>query len=246
MTPDGGGKPGAEFRAWGRRWIELAEFEGPRLLDPERRMDEVAALWREPVPGSWQREPRKRLLDPEIRYCRSISDNGPRGEHAIEYEILDQEKPGTSWFGKPLVDGVNALPLAKDAGGGRSGNVEADMLVLVSTGRGHRLLLVEVKAMSNNAWYAAIENLRQLRLFKESGAAQTLFHSRRPELALPQQLPVAGVVLAPEPFYLAPRKQLGAVAPTRRLLRRMQADAHVVGHLAVWDPVERSITGLKD
>ena len=39
----------------------------------------------------------------------------------------------------------------------------------------HRLELVEVKATSNNAWFASIENLRQLRLFKESTESRTLF-----------------------------------------------------------------------
>ena len=56
-----------------------------------------------------------------------------RGEYAVEYDVLDPLPDVTNpiWLEASLVDGVNAVPLAKDAGGGRSGNVEADMLLLV-------------------------------------------------------------------------------------------------------------------
>jgi hypothetical protein len=60
----------------------------------------------------------------------------PRGEHAVEHAILALEPDSnvTTCLGERLLDGVNAVPLTKDAGGKRAGNVEADMLLLTSDG----------------------------------------------------------------------------------------------------------------
>ena len=65
----------------------------------------------------------------------------------VEYDVLNPSPADvttiTPW-GR-LVDGVNAVPLAKDAGGGRTGNVEADMLCSSETSTSTVFLLVEVK-----------------------------------------------------------------------------------------------------
>src|SRR4051812_28896243 len=151
------------FNDWTRRWMKEAQYQGPEVPEVEARIARVVALWEEPIPTGWERAQDARLLEPGRRYCRTHrgGQGVPRGEHAIEFEILDPSpmEASTSCLGAQLIDGVNALPLAKDQGGGRAGNVEADMLLLVRYGSEYKLLLVEVKWTSNNAWYAAVENL---------------------------------------------------------------------------------------
>ena len=77
----------------------------------------------------------------------------------------------------------------------------------------------------NHAWFAAVENLRQLKLFKQSLETQLLFRRRCPELDLPERLPVTAVVLAPPSFYVANGRRAEAVAPAERLLGRMRDEA---------------------
>ncbi len=115
------------------------------------------------------------------------------------------------------------------------------MLLLVRDGRGYRLHLVEVKARSNNAWFAAIENLRQLRLFSESRKAQRLFQARRPELKLPGSLAVTAVVLAPAEFYGARGQKAEAVAPAQELLASLRAEEAVDAQLATWESNHRQM-----
>jgi hypothetical protein len=150
--------------------MELAGFQGKHV--PEGRVELVHALWREPVPGVWKRDRDPRVLRPETRYCRTHTggEGIPRGEHKIEHEILEPapDLTPTTCFDARLIDGVNAVPLAKDAAGGRAGNVEADMLLLLEDEQHYRQVLVEVKDGSNHPWYAAVEALRQLRLFCEN------------------------------------------------------------------------------
>jgi hypothetical protein len=145
-------------------------------------------------------------------------------------------------LGARLVDGVNAVPLAKDSGGGRSGNVEADMVLLVGRGRNFRLLLVEVKVESNNAWYAAVENLRQLKLFLHSTSPRDVFQHRLHELSIPDKLTTTAVVLAPREFYRAAGAKCAAVGPATRLLQKMSENhPEISAVLATWDPVSRTI-----
>ena len=235
-----------EFNEWARRWMELATFSGRLVPDEEARIAAVAALWREEIPPGWERGQDSRLLDREQRYCRR-KDSIRRGEYVIEGEVLDPDpgKVSTICLGARLVDGVNAVPLAKDSGGGRTGNVEADMLLLVRDEHEYRLLLVEVKTGSNHAWFAAVENLRQLKLFKQSPETQLLFRRRCPEMDLPERLPVTAVVLAPPRFYVANGRRAESVAPAERLLERMRDEADADVRLATWELRDRTIVPLK-
>jgi hypothetical protein len=129
---------------------------------------------------------------------------------------------------------VNAVPLAKDPAGGRAGNVEADMLLLVRASAGkHRLEVVEVKVTANDAWFAAVENLRQLRLLKESMETRRLFVHRQPGLRLSADLPCSGLVVAPRAFYSGRGKKGNAVAPAEKLLERMMPRAHA--RFGLWE-----------
>lgn len=242
---------GGAFRSWVARWDAEATYTGPTVPDVETRIRAIVELWREPSPsGDWMRGPDARLLQPDARYLRGNSGElaTRRGEHVVEYEIL---KPSplvstTTILGGRLADGVDAVPLSTDVGGGRGGNVEADMLLLVRHGATHRLVLVEVKTTSNNSWYAAVENLRQLWLLRNSDAPQRIFHERRPELELPEQLGTRGVVLAPVSYYAAAGARDLAVAPAQQLLARMRAELDVDVVLATWDPKERVVAELAE
>jgi hypothetical protein len=228
--------------------MQLAAYSGPALMDAECRIERVVALWDEQIPGTWMRDEDERLVDPNRRYLRSHRSGAPvpGSEHEIESEVLGPAPEGTRTLvlGNRLVDGVNALPLAKDIHGGRAGNIEADMLLLVGAEGRYRHALIEVKARSNHPWYATVELLRQLRLFGLSSAAQQLFERRRPELRLTSPAPVTAAVLAPAGFYRAAGRNRAGVGPTTALLDRMRAHAGVDIRLTVWDREARVIVEL--
>ena len=239
-------EPNPAFNERAGKWMDLARFPGRHLLDVESRIAKVVALWEKPIPPGWKRESGRdsRLLKSRYGRGRKRENHVPRGEHAIEHEILDPSPAvPTRCLGATLVDGVNAVPLAKDAGGGRAGNVEADMLLLVEDEQGYRLQLVEVKATSDNPWFAAVENLRQMRLFRES-PIQSLFRDRCSAPDLGEELRVTGIVLAPNEFYEKPVKRRDSVAPAQELLDRMNRKPDVDMRLATWNANFREIESL--
>jgi hypothetical protein len=132
------------------------------------------------------------------------------------------------------------MPLTRDGGGGRSGNVEADLYLLVRHDDGYRLYVVEVKDESDHAWYATVENLRQLRLAMESEEALKLFHRRNPELNLPASVPISGMVLAPASFYSDRGRKVRSAASARLLVDDMRSCACQI-HLATWDRERKTI-----
>jgi hypothetical protein len=236
----------ARFKEWAGRWLTLAKYPGDQVPDPAGRIADVLTLWREAVPPGWERDDDTLLLDPAVRYRRTHAGrpDGPVREALIEQEILapDPAATATVCLGGRLVDGINALSLQKNRyRGGRGGNVEADMLLLVRDEHGYRALVVEVKHEDGTAWYAAVENLREVRLYSVSAAAQRVLRTRRPDLDLPDELPATSVVLAPAAYYTAPGKRANSVAPARALLDRMRDEEDVDGVLATWDSDHRII-----
>jgi hypothetical protein len=233
----------ATFGEWSQRWMELASYTGRDVPDLERRIEGVCSLWRAAIPSGWERPLDSRLTDPRRRYLRAHASGRPRpgSEHELEYEILtpDPADVPTRCFGGRLIDGINAVPLTRDTKGGRAGNVEADMLLLVEDGGRHRLLLVEAKTGSNNAFFAVVENLRQLKLFNVSQTARRIFPTRHPELVNP--LPVVGVALGPRSFLADRGAKERAVGPAQRLLDAVKETLDVDVRLATWDAMTRSI-----
>jgi hypothetical protein len=229
------------FVAWANSWMHLARYEGAVVADVDQRIEQLVRLWQDPIPGSWLRTTDVQLHGE--RYRRGDRAQPNAGEHMIEHEILHRDFESVSCFGTRLLDGVNALPLVRDAGGGREANVEADMFLLSRQGEDYRLWLCEVKADSNNAWYAAIENLRQLRLLMSSPASMRVFSRRLPLSSLPVDMPVTGLVLAPLRFYSSPGKKANSVAPAQALLARFLSEFDVDVRLAVWDSAGSAIKG---
>ena len=237
-----------DFTTWAEQWLVLARYRGPGLVDVEARIEAVLELWRSPMPMGWERSDDPALLDPARRYRRTHMGrpDGPVSEALLESEVLtpDPAVAPTTCFGSALVDGCNAVSLQRSnalSAGRRAGNVEADMLLLTRSDSGYRALLVEVKVTSDTPWYALVENLRQLRLYSESAAAQRILRLRAGELELPDPLPVTGVVLAPRSYYDAPGKKSRSVGAALRVAARMQ-EAGVDCKLAVWDAGRREIS----
>jgi hypothetical protein len=228
------------FVTWANSWMHVARYDGAVVADVDQRIEQLVRLWHDPIPGSWLRTTDVQLHGE--RYRRGDRAQPNAGEHMIEHEILHRDFEGVSCFGTRLVDGVNALPLVRDAGGGREANIEADMFLLSQQGEDYRLWLCEVKDESNNAWYAAIENLRQLRLLMSSPASMRVFTRRLPSVSLPVDMPVTGLVLAPLRFYSSPGKKANSVAPAQALLARFLSEFAVDVRLAVWDSTGSIIT----
>jgi hypothetical protein len=224
-----------EFAIWADQWMTIAKHTGPFLDNIAGRVERLVQLWKEPIPGQWKRGKDSQLMGP--RYRRGNLDKTRQGEHAIEYEILVRQFGGVTFDGYKLLDGVNALPLVRDSGGGRRANVEADMFLLGEHKGTHRLFLCEVKESSNTAWFAAVENLRQLRLLTSCEESLVLFARRDPSLNLPLNIPVTALVVAPPLFYSSRGQKANAVTPALNLLARFNAEFGVDARLAVWDSI---------
>jgi hypothetical protein len=238
-----------DLATWIEHWWACARYSGEAVPDLGCRIETLLTLWRTPINGGWERGVDAQLLG--RRYRRGDAAAPHSGEHAIEAAVLAEPLERLSCFSGTVIDGVNAVPLALDRAGGRAGNVEADLFLLVENGPNQAVLVVEVKTSANNAWYAAIQNLLQLRLTKESQRARSLFQHRHahacfthPDGAALSALPHTGVVLAPSTFYCQEGKKANAVAPTQNLLTRFadEADATVV--LATWNGAGREIDAL--
>ena len=232
------------FAEWSQRWLALARYTGREVPDLERRLEQTCSLWREDIPPGWERPLDARLIDRGRRYLRTHATGHPRpgSEHELEYQILgpDPAEVPTYCFGGRLIDGINAVPLTRDEAGRRTGNVEADMLLLAEDAGGHRLLLVEAKTESNNAFFAAVENVRQLKLFGASPTARRIFEERHPQLHHP--LPVTGVILGPRSFLEARGARERAANPAERLFAAVNAAFGVDARIATWDPTTRAIS----
>ena len=232
-----------KFSIWRERWTALADYPGAFVPDAERRIQQGLELWNEPIPGRWQRGIDLQLLS--NRYRRGDIEKPHLGEHAIEHEILISLFDGVACLGLKLVDGVNAFPLCMDIRRlARNGNVEADMLLLANDGVNHHLFLCEVKDQSDNAWYATIEALRQLKLFLSNPESRRVFVNRKTMEEMPEDLPVSSLVIAPEAFYLATGKKQNAVEPAQKLIERFRECQNVDVRLTVWDRTRCEIRDL--
>ena len=215
------------FAEWADHWMALA------AAPPG--VESVLAHWHQPIPGPWQRDIDARLRNG--RYQRSDAGAPRNGEHAIEHAILSAI-PDVRCFGYSVVDGVNAVPLSRDSNGGRRGNVEADLLLLLRNGDQYALALCEVKSGANDPWYAVVENLRQYKLLVSGAPVRDLFQQSR-SFAIPGQLPVFGVVVAPRAFYAR-----ASLPPAQQAIAALQSGGAPAIHLGVWDPDERAIVPL--
>jgi hypothetical protein len=212
------------FVGWKRAFEEVATYEGVHVPEPELRIARLCELWSQQPDPSWPREKEdQRLL--KGRYLRGNPER-PRGESELEHAILENSFDDIDFLGERLVDGVNAVPLSQDD------RLEADMLLLARSPIGAlRQVLVEVKVANKNAWYAVVENLRQLRLFTASQRAQTIFHRRGLVPDLPSSIPASGVILAPLRYFTDPGQKESAVGPARRLIQAIGVRIE----LAVWE-----------
>lgn len=231
------------FADWADSWMVPARFAGPDVPDVAGRIRAIVAAWTAPVPDGWQRPHDARLHRPGVRYVRTHRHGAPRpgSEHELELQILGDDPAAvrTLCDDAALVDGINAVPLARDPQGGRRGNVEADMLLLTHGANGYRQWLVEAKTRSNNAWFGVVESLRQLRLFRLSDTARQIIHTRNP--GIPAMVPVTAIVLAPPLFYTAAGAKRRSVRPAQALLDAVTDAAAIDVHLAIWDLPDRTI-----
>jgi hypothetical protein len=241
---DGGNVPSpTEFARWRSRWFDQAKYQGRNVPDVEARINALLGLWRVPVPGKWQRTIDPQLL--ELRYRRGDVGAPHNGEHRIEREMLADPIADVRCMGAMVVDGINAMPLVYDETGGRSANVEADVLLLLRDGKGHRLALLEVKYSADNPWYAAVENLLQVKLLSANREQRRLFHARWRVALLDEDLPVVGLVVAPLEYYLSPGQKSLAIQPAQRLHDRFRRELGVDLHLATWDAVARTVSAYR-
>jgi hypothetical protein len=218
-------------------WLELQTFGGKAVPDVDGRIEALIALWEAPIGSGWQRGVDARICGPD-RYTRSDALKPHLGEHAIEAAVLAEPLTALEYEGGRVLDGVNAVPLTKDViFGGKVDNVEADIFLLIDEPGGKQTVsIVEVKSGSNNAWFAAVENLLQLRLAGQSIEAQRVF-LRRPigPSVSRQALRQRGMVLAPLDFYEHKGQKANAVDPARKLLFEVLQRLGVEVELAVWD-----------
>jgi hypothetical protein len=187
----GTGRIQSEFFAWRDAWDTLSS---------NGNIADVLELWHAPVPDPWMRleaDTPDRLLS-GLRYTRGNLTGSRRGEHEVEDDILIRRFATVSCLDQPLLDGINAFPLVKDYGGGRRGNVEADLVLLIGHPNLAGILVCDVKITDGDPWQALLQNLRQLRLFTSNPCCASIFKHRGLDAKIAQ---IRGGVIAPESFY---------------------------------------------
>jgi hypothetical protein len=229
-----------ELAEWIAEWTKLAAYPKADVPDVDGRIAALLHLCTVPVKPAWPRpNPEDHIWD-SGPYRRGDRNAPSQPERIVEHEILGPGKQmaeGRLCCGGRVLDGINAIPLT------RRPKIEADVLLLVDHGQEQRLYLAEVKKNSNNAWYATVELLRQLRLFTASTHAADYFH--RKDIHTPSGLPVTGVVLAPRDYYFAVGQKGKALDPARRLVDAVTSHGALDVRLATWDAASRRIVELE-
>lgn len=236
--PQAGSDPVAGFEKWNRAFSDEARFSGEHVPDVERRIERLAVAWRAPLDPRWLRDVDEDAKWDEAGYRRGDKERPPRGEVAIEREIL-LNRASVDCLGETMVAGANAVPLCAL---GRK--VEADLLLLTRGRAGFRQHVVEVKVSNENAWFAVVEHLRQLRLFEANRWWRGFFARRLPALGLRDDVRTGGIILAPASYFTDPGQKRNAVAPARRLIAALGVDVA----LATWSsgPVGMTIAQLAE
>ena len=222
----------SSFLEWREQWKELMEYSGPNLPDPDVRINKVLDIWNVSVPDGWERGHDPQLLG--SRYRRGDIGKPHAGEHTIEHDILVKYFGRVDFLGHEVIDGINAMPLAQDVGGGRQGNVEADLLLLLKKNGRYAITICEVKNTSNNPWYAIVENILQLKLLQLSSSARDLFKKRNPSLLLSTEITIMGCVVAPGDFYNHTGQKANARPHAERLIKQFCTLTGLPACLAVW------------
>jgi hypothetical protein len=224
--------PQDSYYDWYQKWQDQADFNGSHVPDEQARIKSIIALWSEKVPDGWRRED---LPEGDI-YRRGDRESPNTGKHQIEYDIISN--PITVFSDKyrfrPI---INAFPCATDPNGGRAGNVEIDLLGILTIGEANHPLICEIKTGkkgSKNPWYAAVENLRQLRLFIDNKENLAYIKERCLNANMNFAAPV-GIVIGKPGYYTAKGQKFNSMEPTQRLLNELKArhnDARII--LAKW------------
>lgn len=239
----------APFKVWCKKWMDLANYPGPHLQEPTTRIKKVLELWNEEVPTAWQRPDLPSRLHSTIpKYSRGNRGSEPKAsEQELEAQLFGAQE-GQGIVFKPYTTFsllANAYPLAIEK------TVEADALALAFSPGEIILFLVEIKTRTNNPWYAAVENLRQLKLLSQNQEGYwrqvwekwgTFIQSRVPGVtAFP--LPTAtGLVLAPPSFYSARGQKANAAPIASQLAKELERqDPPVHLQFGEWIPATSEI-----
>jgi hypothetical protein len=232
------------FVEWNRQWERVWSYSGSTMADCDSRISKIIQLWTCPVPGKWRRNTDLPRLLSSNRYTRRDKENPQNGEHRIEQEILCEHFQDVVVLGESLVDGFNALPLTiAPKGSARLGNVEVDLFLLIGDENRYVRVAGEVKSNRAHAWWATVENLRQLRLLREADFVASIFDRRNPlKGSVSSRAPIVGMVIAPREFYSANGQKANSVQYAHSLIQAMRG--HCQLHLTVWDRQQRRITEL--
>ena len=223
-----------ELGEWVTAWTALAKQPPSGVGDATAKIDAVLELCQVPVRRDWTRPDIKDHLWTAGPYRRGDRGRPSGPERTIEHQIIGanaQVAERRSCLGGRVIDAINAIPLT------RRPKVEADLLLLVDHGPEVRQYLAEVKAAANNPWYAAVELLRQFRLFAASHTAD-YFHRKHTQL--PAGLPATGLVLASRAYY----KNADQLEQTWRLVDSIYGHADLDIRVAVWDDETSQIAAL--
>jgi hypothetical protein len=234
----------APFETWLQSWMELARYKGSHLPDPTKRIQQTIDLWTQDMPTGWQRQdlPKHRFVPNTREYTRGNPSSQKEGsEHELEKELFLAHRPtGAGILFKPRTQFIilaNAYPLAIRK------TVEADALGFATGPAGNELFVIEIKTRSNNAWYAGLESLRQLKLLTSALAVNwkliwetksAFIEACAPGADASTPPKVTGLVLAPPSFYNAPGQKAHATPIALRLARELEAKTGARLQFAEW------------
>jgi len=203
-----------EFKKWRKMWIDLATFSGDQVPTPEEKIGRLIELWNQEIPDGWQRENLPKTF--EWGYRRSLGGKKQTPEHELEKRLF-KIKSLLKIDGYGSVDLLaNAFPLAKWR------SVEADMVAVAKKDVATEIMVIEAKDKANNAWYAAVENLHQLKLFDANRRTNLEFLKNKVSDCVQGELAITGLVIAPPDFFEHKGQKGNATQPAKNLVAAFQ------------------------
>lgn len=191
---------------------------------PEEKIGQLIELWNQKIPDSWQRESLPKTF--EWGYRRSLGGRKPTPEHELEKRLFKSSLKIDGYCSVDLF--ANAFPLAKWR------TVEADMVAVAKIDAATEVLVIEAKDKANNAWYAAVENLRQLKLFDANRRTNLEFLKNKVSDCVWGELKMTGLVIAPPDFFEHKGQKGNATQPAKNLVAAFQRKLGVRVLLGKW------------
>jgi hypothetical protein len=230
------------YREWSAKWAQERQYSGIQISTQALplRIKNVLNLWNIETPLAWERQDWAFLKQRGFR--RGDEDN-PQPEHKLEKELFAIP----TWEVKGGNERMNFIPELNEIsfGNQRSGQRKIDVLAILKINDRPIPLAIEMKGkITNNCWFAVVENLQQLRLLRSYPQSCLAVNGwLKPFEKLPLS-ETCGMVLAPLPFFHAKGQKRNSFGQARELLRAIRQELGITIFLAAFSKDTRGQVDL--